>query len=231
MSESRTLNEPDLEALLRSAMASQASASLRADGSVWMLGQLRVQGLEPGVAIHLLGAKRRDQLPPEGTEVTLSMLLGDDAIAIHTVMLKPLEDIQDAPLLRTAWPTQSLEYRRREEVRVAYSALRPLCATLLHQGRRLEAKVLNLTETGMGLGLMVKASFNPQDRVEVETCLPGGTPFRVTGDVRHCEFLDDLAMPMRMGLILVDVPPEIRESLHRLIQARRMYYTQNLREK
>ena len=234
MSDPRTLNEPDIEALLKRAMDSKATASLRAGGSAWMLGQLRVQALQPGQAIHLLGAKRRDQLPPEGTPVTLSLLLGDEAIALQTLMLKPLpsqDNQQEAPILRTAWPTQALEIGKREEVRVAYSALRPLCATLHHQGRTLEAKVLNLTETGMGLGLAVNASFAAQDRVEVDTCFPGGKPFRVTGEVRHCETLADDEMPTRMGLILVDIPPEIRGSLHRLIQARRMYYSQNLREK
>ena len=227
----RTLNEPDIEALLRRAMDTKATASLRAGGSAWMLGQLRVLDLQPGAAIHLLGAKRRDQLPPEGTPVTLSLLLGDAAIALQTLMLKPLEQQQDAPLLRTAWPTQALEIGQREQVRVAYSALRPLGATLRHQGQSLEAKLLNLTETGMGLGLAVPVSFKAQDRVEVETCFPGGEPFRVTGEVRHCEFLAGDPMPTRMGLILVDLPPEIRGSLHRLIQARRMYYSQNLRDK
>lgn len=230
MSELRTLNEPELEVLLKRALASRSSASLRVEGSVRMLGQLRVEELEPGSAIGLLGAKHRDYLPPAGTRVTLSLIMGAEAVTFRTVMLEPLEDPRNPPMLRTAWPNPAVEFHKREEVRVANPALPPLVATLIHQGQRVEAKLLNLTETGMGLGLASIATFLPFEQVEVETCLPGGTVFRAKGLVRHFEFLADDVMPTRLGLVLTMLPADIRDSLKSLIQARRMYYSKDIRE-
>jgi len=37
-------------------------------------------------------------------------------------------------------------------------------------------------------------------------------------------------MPTRVGLILESLPAETRDALRRLIQARRMYYSQDIRE-
>lgn len=233
MSVMRTFSDSGLETLLVKAMDSLSAVSLRADGSVRMLGQLRVCELEPGVALQLQGAKHRDQLPPEGTAVTLSLILGDEAVSIQTLMLAPLPvpaGRNYPPILRAAWPGQVLEFHRREDVRVASVDLPSLAATLVHRGRRYPAKVLNLTEMGMGLGLAEAVGFQPQDRVEVETCLPGGAPFRVQGDVRHFEVLEEAELPTRVGLILLTLPEEGKAALARLIQARRMYLSQGLRE-
>ena len=231
MSQRRTLDELDLEALLRGAIASQALASLRADGSVRMLGKLRIESLEPGVTIGLQGAKQRDDLPAAGTEIILSLILGEEAVAIRTGMLAPVEGPDGQPLLRIAWPTGPLEFYQREEVRVAYSDLPPLEATLIHHGRPSRALLLNLTETGMGLGLQELLTFEPMDQVTVETCLPGGTPFRAQGMVRHFQILEDDELPTRVGLILTEIPFEVRGALRNLIHARRMYYTQGMRER
>ena len=230
MSQLRTLTESELEALLREALAMHASVSLRARHSVRMLGQLHVERLEPGAAIWLEGAKHRDHLPPAGTPVLVSLILGDRAISCPTVMLEPHEDHPNPPLVRTAWPSQPLEFHTREEVRVATPTLPPLEGVLLHQGRRLPVMLLNLTETGMGVGLAADESFEALEQVEVETHLPGGASFRVLAEVRHFETLDHDPLPTRIGLVLLNVPPDILVSLRSLIQARRMYLSQDLRE-
>ena len=61
----------ELETILREAKELRASVSLRADGTNRMLGDLHFSGIQPGVAIHLSGAKRRDQMPEEGTIVAI----------------------------------------------------------------------------------------------------------------------------------------------------------------
>jgi c-di-GMP-binding flagellar brake protein YcgR len=230
MSELRTLNDPELEALLTRAKECRSLASLRADNSVRMLGQLSIQALEPGVAIHLQGAKRRDDPPPAGTAVTLSLVLGDEVVAIRTRMLDRVKSSRKAPLFRTGWPTLPLEFHKRDDVRVANPVLPPLDAVLVHQGRTYEAKLLNLTETGMGLGLPLGARFDSQDQVEVETRLPDGTPFRAAGQVRHWEVLEGEDMPTRLGVVLADLSEGTRKTLRSLIQARRMYLSQDLRD-
>ena len=230
MSHLRTLNESELEALLKEAMDSKSSASLRAQGSVRMLGQLRVKSLDPGRSLCLEGTKHRDHLPEAGTAVTLSLVMGDVAIACPALMLEPVDQGPNPPLLRTAWPTQPLEFHQREEVRVATPAHPPLDAVLLRQGQSLPVKLLNLTETGMGLGMEAVVAFQPLEQVEVETRLPGGELFRATGEVRHFETLEGDPLPTRVGLVLLDLPPQIQDSLRSLIQARRMYLSQDLRE-
>ena len=230
MSEWRTLNDAELLALLQEAMALKAAASLRAQDSVRMLGQLRVTRVDPMGAVWLEGAKHRDHLPPAGKPVILSIILGDRAVACPTQMLASVEDEPNPPMLRTAWPSQPLEFHTREEVRVANPVLPPLEATLLHRGRRLAVKVLNLTEMGLGLGLAGHEVFEQHERLEVETHLPGGDLFRALGEVRHFETLEGDPLPTRVGLVLLDVPPAIQDSLRSLIQARRMYLSMDLRE-
>ena len=224
------MNDSDLEALLQEAVVLKAAASLRAQDSVRMLGQLRVTRVEPLTAVWLEGAKHRDHLPPAGTPVILSLILGDRAVACPTRMLASVEDEPHPPMLRTAWPSQPLEFHKREEVRVANPALPPLEASLLHRGRRLPVKVLNLTEMGLGLGLADLETFQQHERIEVETQLPGGALFQALGEVRHFEILDGDPLPTRVGLVLLDVPQAIQDSLRSLIQARRMYLSQDLRE-
>ena len=82
----------------------------------------------------------------------------------------------------------------------------------------------------MGLGLDVLALFAPYEPVEVETCLPGGQPFRESAQVRHFETQEGDELPTRLGLVLTHLAPELRESLRSMIQARRMYFSQDLRE-
>ncbi len=214
-----------LEAILRKAKKSGTSASLRAEGAVKMLGHLHVHSLETGASILLEGLKLRDILPPAGTAVTLTLIQGDEVISIRTRLLEPLPAVTGSkapPVIRAAWPTEPLEIHPRREVRVATPDLPPLEASILWQGRRLEAKLLNLTDTGMGLGLKDPLTFNYHDQVEVVTHLPGNEVLTVSGDVRHSECLEGDDLPTRVGLVLVDLEAGTREALQRFIQARRM---------
>jgi len=233
MVEVRRLDELDLETLLKRVKEFHCAASLRADGSARMLGQLQLQRLEAGVAFQLVGAKFRDQLPHPGTPVTVSFLLAEGVVALRTVLLEPVpvppgEPV--LPVLRAAWPTRPVEFHRRDEVRVATPELPPLEATLVAGGRRFEAKLLNLTETGMGLGLELPLPFPLQGEVAVETLLPGGIPLRLAGQVRHSECLEDDPLPVRFGLVLTELPAETREQLRRMIQARRIIRSEAIRE-
>ena len=233
MAELRRLDELDLTTLLKRVKEFHCSASLRAEGSARMLGQLQLARLEEGVAFQLVGAKFRDQLPHPGTPVTVSFLLAEGVVAIRTVLLEPLavppgEPV--LPVLRAAWPTRPVEFHRRDEVRVATPGLPPLEATLVAGGGRFQAMLLNLTETGMGLGLEFPLPFPLQGEVAVETQLPGGIPLRLEGQVRHSERLEDDPLPIRFGLVLTELPAETREQLRRMIQARRIIRSEAIRE-
>jgi len=232
MNDPKPAPDQQLETILHKARKHGASASLRVEGAVKMMGQLHVRSLEDGVAIQLAGAKLRDTLPPAGTPVTLTLIQGDAVITLRTHLLEPLlaqGEPRLAPILRAAWPTEPLEIHPRRAVRVATPDLPPLAAMLHWQGRTLEALLLNLTDTGMGLGLKDLLTFAPHDRVEVVTCLPGSTSLTVSGDVRHAEALDGDDFPMRLGLVLVDLEPGTRETLQSFIQARRMDRSFSLR--
>jgi c-di-GMP-binding flagellar brake protein YcgR len=221
-----------LEAILNHAKKSGTSASLRAEGDVKMLGHLHVRSLETGASIQLEGLKLRDILPPAGTAVTLTLIQGDEVISIRTRLLEPsLSESEPKlpPVLQAAWPTEPLEIHPRREVRVATPDLPPLEATILWQGQRLEAKLLNLTDMGMGLGFQDTLTFAYHDRLEVVTNLPGNEVLTVSGDVRHSEALEGDELPTRVGLVLVDLPPETREALQRFIQARRMDRSTSMR--
>lgn len=233
MDPNSSLSGQELESLLQSAKEKAAYASLRAVGSPRMLGDLQVRGLEPGLAIQLMGVKRREQFPAAGTEVFLSILLGEDVISSRSVLLDPIVfaegDTMFPPVLRVAWPAQAIQTHRRLDVRVATPDLPPLEAVLLADGRRLEAHLLNLTETGMGLGLAAPLAIPAKARVEVETRLPGGELIRTPGEVRHAELVENEPFPMRLGLVLGALPDSVRDALHRFIQARRMDRSEELR--
>jgi hypothetical protein len=233
MTDLRHLSDLEMQALLDRARASKAPASIRAVGSVRLLGDLHVNGLEAGRALHLGGAKRRDQLPPRDTPVGLSLLLGDEVLALQSTMLDPIISEQGdtlfPPVLRLSWPRPGVEFHRRCAVRVATPDLPSLPARLAIQGTRHEATLLNLNETGMGLGLASQMLLDLHAQVEVETDLPGGVSLRATGEVRHLEWLDDDPMPTRIGLVLGQMSEGDREALRRFIQARRTVRSEALR--
>ncbi len=234
MPDLRPVNQEDLETLLNRARNGQCPASLRVDGTSRMLGQLQVREVERGTAIQLGGVKYRDRLPAPGTAVTLSFLLDQEVVAIRTTLLEPLATEtgarQQPRVLRAAWPTLPLERHHRDEVRVATPELPPLHATLTVQGQRIAAELLNLTETGLGLGLKKAPPFPLHGEIQVDTLLPGGVPLHMVGEVRHSGRLERDPLPVRLGLVLRLLPVEVREALRRMIQARRIIRSEAIRE-
>ncbi len=139
-------------------------------------------------------------------------------VSLRTELLEPLAaegERHPARLLRAAWPTRPLEWHRRDEVRVATPDLPPLGATLRVLGQAWPAELLNLTETGVGLGLRQAPPFALQGEVQVDTLLPGGMALHLVGDVRHSGRLDGDPLPVRLGLVLRGLPGEMREALRR----------------
>jgi hypothetical protein len=229
-----SVKHEDLDTLLERLRRDRSHGSLRVDGTNRLLGQLRVSGLEPGAVIQLAGVKHRDQMPPAGSAVTLSFLLDREVVAVRTLLLEELEagagGRQRPRVLRAAWPTLPLEWHHRDDVRVATPDLPALRATLLVQGHQVPAELLNLTETGLGLGLRHTPPFPLRGEMTVDTRLPGGMALHLVGDVRHSGRLDGDPLPVRLGLVLRDLPAEAREALRRIIQARRSIRSESLRE-
>lgn len=227
-----TSNGTTLEQFLERAKRKGSSMCLRAEGDIKILGHLHLQSMVPGTSVILDGAKLRDSLPPAGTPVALTLVLGDEVITLHTVMMEPVvreRGGRKAPLLQAAWPTVPMEVHPRREVRVATPDLPPLEAMIHVQGRTCPAKVLNLTELGIGLGLTDPLDLDPHVSVEVQTSLPGAPEFRVRGEVRHTQTIPGDELPTRVGLILVDMDPQAREALSGFVQARRMDRTYVMR--
>lgn len=233
MSEYRNLSQDDMLGLIQRAKETRAPASLRAVGSVRLLGDLQVTGMEPGTALHLSGVKLRDQLPPKGAAVTVSILVDQEILCVQGRLLDPIlaeeSDTLFPPILRIDWPAAQVEVRKRGDVRVATPDLPPLMATLTFRDRTFSAHLLNLTETGLGLGLPEQVMVDLHAQVEVETELPGGIRVHTTGNVRHLEWLDGDPLPTRLGLVLGCMTDQVREALRRFIQARRTDRSENLR--
>lgn len=233
MSELIYPSDEELEALLREAQDLRASVSLRAEGTNRMLGDLHLRGMEPGVALHLLGAKRRDQLPVEGTQVTLSIILGEQVVSLQSPLLAPLVasegDTMFPPIIRLAWPTNGIEIKRRRDMRVAAADQAPLIGTLKTTDQSWDVKVLNLTETGMGVALPLAANLPLRQKVVVETTLPGGAFFSTHGEIRHLMHMDGDPLPTRAGVVFWGLPGEGQEALRRFIQDRRTDRSESLR--
>ncbi len=226
-------SDEEIETMLREAKALRASVSLRAQGTNRIMGDLKFSGVEPGVALHVSGAKRRDQLPVEGTAVTLSIILGDQVVTLDSTVAAPLVasegDTMFPPVLRIAWPTQGLELKRRRDMRVAAADQTPLVGTLRTSEQAWEVKVLNLTETGMGLALPDNANLPLRQRVVVETTLPNGAFFSTHGEIRHLMHMEGDTLPTRVGVVFWGLPGEGHEALRRFIQDRRTDRSESLR--
>jgi hypothetical protein len=234
MSELIFPSDEELEIMLSEAKDLKASLSLRAMGTNRMLGDLRLAGIEPGIAMHLVGAKRRDQLPEEGIMVTLSIILGDQVVSMDSPVLAPLVaaegDTMFPPILRIAWPTLGIELKRRRDMRMASPDQAPLVGTLEALDQSWEIKVLNLTETGMGLAMPASANLPLRQKVQVKTTLPGGTLFSCWGEIRHLMHMEGDPFPTRAGVVFWGQPGEGQDALRRFIQGRRTDRSQSLRE-
>ncbi len=234
MNEPQHLDSATLGTLLRRAHLVKAPTSLRAEGSNRVLGDLQLRGLEPGAALHLLGAKRRDQLPEAGTVVTLSILLGDEVLSIRSTLLEPLVasegDTLFPPVLRVAWPQEAVTFHHRQSVRVAAPDQAPLDARVSGAGIAALGRILNLTDSGLGLGLAEAPWMRAGISLEVEAELPGVGPMRFAGEVRHTTVLADSDFPVRAGLRFRALPPEDLERLRRFIQNRRTDRSEGFRQ-
>ncbi len=229
----RPLSDGELEAFLARAQKEGASASLRASGSARMLGDLRLKNLEAGIALHLVGAKRRDVLPPEGTTVALTLLMGDDVLSMESPLLTPIiateGDTLFPPILRVGWPQAGVVVHRRRDLRVAATGQTPLEATITLGGIAHRGLVVNLTETGLGLALEDEILPELRAKVVVDTTLPEGEPFHCEGELRHYTFLDEDPHPTRLGLAVTKVSAADEERLHAFIQLRRTDRSESLR--
>lgn len=229
----RTPTAAELEDLLRRAMDTRAPATLRLEGSNRILGDLRISGMRSGLDLRVLGAKRRDALPPAGTKAALSLVVGDEVLSAPTQFLEPLESDADepaaSPVLRLRWPGPEIAFHHRAGIRVAAPSQAPLMAELEANGGVWQARIMNLTETGLGLGLTQPLLLEAYSVVEVRTELPGAGPLRAVAEVRHVTLLDDEALPTRIGLIVKDAGAEDMDALYRFVQMRRADRSENLR--
>lgn len=215
----------DTAHVLVRARLERAPASLRAVGGVRILPALSVSGMEPGRALHLSGARRRDQLLPVGTSVSLAFLLDDEVYSLTTSLLEPIVsaegDTDFPPIQRLAWPLEPLRRHRRARMRLEAPDLPPLKARLAIQDRQLEATLLNLTESGMGLALEQPLELPLPEEVDVDVDLPEGGSLRARGAVRHLARVDEDGYRTRMGLVLDSLSPEAQALLQALLVGRR----------
>lgn len=228
----RTPTLAELEDLLRRAIDLRAPATLRVEGTNRLYGDLRVAGMRGGLDLRLAGAKRRDLLPVPGTKAALSLVIGDEVLSAPTMVLEPQEDTDlpgAPPLLRLSWPGPEIAFHHRAGIRVAAPSQTPLLAELEANGGVWQARILNLTETGLGLGLAHALPLEAFSIVEVRTELPGAGPLRAVAEVRHVTLLDDEALPTRIGLVVKDAAPEDLDALYRFVQMRRADRSENLR--
>ena len=222
MAQESFLSAPVLEQFLLQARFTRAVASLRLqEAHARLLGDLRIHRFRAGVDLELSGLHPRDQVPEEGTSVTLTILLGDEVLSLDATLLEPGLDAGGAVLLRLHWPTAAAHLHRRRDMRVAGPDQSPLKARVTLGTRTLDALVVNLTESGVGLALAESLRVELHDRVDIDATLPDGAHLSCPGEVRHITHLEDQAYPTRLGVVLAPPADMDMEPIHRFIQARR----------
>lgn len=225
------LNDSDIHTLLRSAQVQHAPASLRAHGSHRMLGDLQLREIEPGQALQITGAKRRDHLPEAGTHMTLTLLMGEDVVSFDAPFLAPLYMEGDlAPILRVGWPSEGIQRHPRRQIRVAAPQQTPLAAKVRVDRQEFEGLLVNLTEAGLGLAVKEVLVLEFHTQVKVETTLPDGSAFNCEGEVRHFTHLEDDSYPTRFGLSILKASEPDLENLRTFIQVRRTDRSESLRQ-
>ncbi|WP_243382913.1 PilZ domain-containing protein [Geothrix alkalitolerans] len=226
-----TLSAPVLEQFLIQARLTKAVASLRLQGiSSRLLGDLRLHSFRPGSTLELSGLHARDARPAEGTAVTLTVLLGEEVLTLDSILLAPLQDEAGDPLLRLDWPHESAQLHRRRDMRVAAPEQAPLKVRVGLGGRTLDALLVNLTETGVGLALDEPLMVDLHAPVEIDAKLPDGSVLHCPGEVRHLAYLEGQDYPTRLGVVLHPGPDMDLEPIHRFIQARRTDRSQGFRQ-
>ncbi|BDU69874.1 hypothetical protein GETHOR_19750 [Geothrix oryzae] len=231
MGHASSLSAPVLEQFLIQARLTKAVGSLRLQGvNSRLLGDLHIHGFRPGSVLELSGLHPRDSVPPEGTAVALTILLGDEVLTLESLLLPPVLDEAGNTLLRLDWPHESAHLHHRRNLRVAAPDQSPLKVKVAHGGRQYEALLVNLTETGVGLALEEPLMVDLHDAVEIDAELPDGTLLHCPGEVLHLIYLEGQPHPTRLGLILQPRPDTDLEAIHRFIQARRTDRSQSFRK-
>ncbi|WP_257304766.1 PilZ domain-containing protein [Geothrix campi] len=226
-----SLSAPVLEQFLLQACLTKAVASLRLQGvSSRLLGDLRIHSFRPGSALELSGLHVRDAVPAEGTPVTLTVLLGEEVLTLESILLSPLPEEGGDTLLRLDWPREPAHLHRRRDMRVAAPEQSPLKVRVGLGGRILDALLVNLTETGVGLALEEALIVDLHTPVEIDAKLPDGSVLHCPGEVRHLAYLEGQDYPTRLGVVLLPGPDMDLEPIHRFIQARRTDRSQGFRQ-
>ena len=217
-----TLSAPVLEQFLIQARLTKAVASLRLQGgSSRLLGDLRIHTFRPGSTLELSGLHARDAVPTEGTPVTLTILLGEEVLTLESLLLPSLPDEAGDTLLCLDWPHEPAQLHRRRDMRVAAPEQPPLRVRVGLGGRVLDAMLVNLTETGVGLALEEVLMVDLHAPVDIDAELPDGSVLHCPGEVRHLAYLEGQDFPTRLGVVLLPSPGTDLEPIHRFIQARR----------
>jgi hypothetical protein len=225
------LSAPVLEQFLIQARLTGAVASLRLQtASSRLLGDLRIHAFRPGSTLELSGLHARDAVPAEGTPVTLTVLLGEEVLTLESLLLPPLLDDSGDTLLRLDWPHESAQLHRRRDMRVAAPDQSPLKVRVGLGGRILDALLVNLTETGVGLALEEALIVDLHAPVEIDAKLPDGSVLHCPGEVRHLAYLEGQEYHTRLGVVLNPTPGMDLEPIHRFIQARRTDRSQGFRQ-
>ena len=222
MGHASLLSTPVLEQFLVQARLTKEVASLRLHGAhSRLLGDLRIHTFQTGSVLELSGLQVRDSVPTEGTPVTLTVLLGEEVLTLESLLLSPRVDETGTTLLRLDWPREPARLHHRRDLRVAAPDQPPLKARVNLGGRQLEALLVNLTETGMGLAFAEVLMVELHAPVEIHAELPDGGLLRCSGEVRHLTYLEGQAYPTRLGVVLQPRLGTDLEPMHRFIQARR----------
>ena len=222
MTNESALSAPVLEQFLIQARLTKAVASLRLQkANSRLLGDLRVHSFRAGTTLWLSGLHARDLVPSEGTPVTLTVLLGDEVLSLESTLLAPVQDDDGHTLLHLSWPQEPAQLHRRRDMRVAGPDQSPLKVRVRLGDRQLDALLVNLTETGVGLAFEESLLVDLHAAVEIDAELPDGAILHCPGEVRHLNFLEGQDYPTRLGIVLHPLPGTDLEPIHRFIQARR----------
>lgn len=220
-----------LEQFLIQARLTKAVASLRLQSpNSRLLGDLRIHAFRAGTALELAGLHARDSVPAAGTSVTLTVLLGDEVLSLESLLLPPLHDEAGAILLSLEWPKEPARLHRRRDVRVAAPDQAPMKVRVGLEGRQVDALLVNLTETGVGLAFDMPLKVDLHATVDIDAELPDGAILKCPGEVRHLTFLEGEDYPTRLGVVLQPEADTDLEPMNRFIQARRTDRSQSFRK-
>jgi hypothetical protein len=113
---------------------------------------------------------------------------------------------------------------------VAAPAQNPLKAKVNLGNRLLDALLVNLTETGVGLAFREPLMLDLHTLLEIDADLPDGATLRCPGEVCHLTYLEGHDYPTRLGVVLNPTPTTDLGPMLRFIQARRTDRSQSLRQ-